>query len=308
MILERVKKTMRTVVAMKAYYLMFLPVLLYFVIFHYLPMYGITLAFKEFRINLGILGSPWVGFENFKTIMSGPDIGRVLYNTVVISFLKVVVAFPIPIIFALLINELRHKRFKVTIQTISYLPYFMSWVILGSFVIEILSPSRGVINYIITLFGGETIYFMSKPEYFKMIAFVSYVWQSVGWNSVVYLAAIAGIDSEQYESAHVDGANRYQLARYITLPSLKPTILVLFILGLGGILNAGFDQVLNLYNPAIISKSDILDTYIYRMGIESFQYSISTAVSVFKNVVGLIMVLSANMVVKKMTHGEQGIW
>ncbi len=302
------KKPLRSLYNMRYMYLMFLPVLLYFILFHYVPMYGITLAFKDFKINEGILGSPWVGLANFRAVFAGNDFYNVMGNTLVISVLKIVCGFPFPILFALLLNEISSKRYKSLVQTVSYLPYLMSWVILGAIVLELLSPSRGVFNYIITLFGGDPVYFVTRPDHFRGILVISSVWQSVGWNSVIYLAAIAGIDAEQYESAYIDGAGRYQLARYITLPSILPTVAVMFILSLGGILNAGFDQVFNLYNPSVYNVSDIVDTYVYRMGLANFQYSISTAVNVFKNVIGFALTLASNFIIRAMSRGEYGIW
>lgn len=302
------QKTVRTMINMRYLYLMFLPVLVYYILFHYMPMYGITLAFKDFRISEGINGSPWVGLKNFQTIFAGYDFYKVLKNTVIISVLKIVCGFPFPIIFALLLNELQSRKYKSVIQTISYLPYLMSWVILGSIIIEILSPSRGMINYIITSLGGESIYFMTKAEYFRSILVISGIWHSVGWNAVIYLAAIAGIDVEQYQSARIDGAGRFQMARYITLPSILPTIAVMLILSMGGILSAGFDQIFNLYNASVYKVADVIDTYVYRMGLANFQYSISTAVNVFKNFVGLILTLAANLFIKKLSSGDYGIW
>jgi putative aldouronate transport system permease protein len=271
-------------------------------------MYGVTLAFKDFSISKGILGSPWVGFKHFQKLFAGYDFYQILSNTLRISILKILIGFPVPIILALLLNEIYKKNFKKVVQTISYLPHFISWVILGGLIIEMLSPSRGVVNYILTLFGTKPIYFLTSPEWFVPIVIITHVWQSAGWSSVIYLAAIAGIDAEQYESAYIDGATRYQRVKYITVPSIMPTIAILFILGLGNILNAGFDQIFNLYNPSIYSVADIFDTYVYRTGLANMQYSFTTAIGLFKNGIGMILILGANYLVKRFGNKDYGVW
>ncbi len=302
------KKRLKSFAKMKYYYLLLAPVIIYFVIFHYVPMYGITLAFKDFSIREGIIGSPWIGLKNFNKLFSGYDFYEILNNTLRISLGKIIFGFPAPIIFALMLNEIYRRGFKRVIQTISYLPHFISWVILGGIIMELLSPTRGAVNYILTLFGAEPIYFLATPKYFRPVVIVTAIWQNVGWNSVIYLAAIAGISTEQYESAYMDGANRFQTAIHITLPSIMPTIVILFILGLGNVLNAGFDQIFNLYNSSVYSVADIFDTYVYRMGLANMKYSFSTAVGLFKNVVGLVLILGTNFIVKKLGDGEYGIW
>lgn len=305
---NRVVKYFKTMVKMRYYYLLFLPVFIYFIVFHYAPMYGVTLAFKDFSISKGILGSPWVGFKHFQKLFAGYDFYQILSNTLRISILKILIGFPVPIILALLLNEIYKKNFKKVVQTISYLPHFISWVILGGLIIEMLSPSRGVVNYILTLFGTKPIYFLTSPEWFVPIVIITHVWQSAGWSSVIYLAAIAGIDAEQYESAYIDGATRYQRVKYITVPSIMPTIAILFILGLGNILNAGFDQIFNLYNPSIYSVADIFDTYVYRTGLANMQYSFTTAIGLFKNGIGMILILGANYLVKRFGNKDYGVW
>lgn len=304
----RLKAVYKRVVKMRYFYLLLSPVIIYFIVFHYLPIYGITLAFKDFNMAEGILKSPWAGFKHFERLFSSPSFYEVLANTVVISFLKLVFSFPAPIIFSLLLNEILHTQFKKVIQTISYLPYFISWVVLAGIIMEILSPSRGIVNYFITLFGGNSVYFLAEPAYFRAILVITHIWQAVGWGSVVYIASISSIDSEQYESAYIDGANRFQIIRYITLPSIKPVIIILFTLSLGGILNAGFDQVFNLYNPMVYKVGDILDTYVYRVGLINMDYSFSTAVGLFKNVIGLSFVITGNLIIRWATNKEQGLW
>jgi len=287
-------------------YLLMLVGIAYFLVFRYVPMYGVLMAFKDFKYKLGILGSPWIGFTHFKRILGNPGFYEVLLNTFEISFLRLICGFPMPILFALLLNELRWGRFKKTVQTISYLPHFLSWVVLGGIFTELFSPSRGVTSYLLKLFGTTPIYFLADPSWARIIVVVTGIWQEVGYNSIIYLAAISSIDQEQYEAAHVDGARRWQQAIRITLPSLAPTITILLILGMGGILNAGFDQIFNLYNPATYKTLDIIDTYVYRHGLIDMDYSYSTAVGLFKNLVGLCLMLSTNFVVKKVNGS--GIW
>jgi putative aldouronate transport system permease protein len=271
-------------------------------------MYGIVIAFKNYTFAEGILGSKWVGFANFKRLFSSPLFYNILKNTLNISIQRIIFGFPAPIILALLINELQHLKFKRIVQTVSYLPHFISWVILAGIIKELLSPTRGAINGLRVILGKEPIHFLAEPAYFVGVLIISGIWQSVGWGTIVYLAAIAGIDMEQFDSAYIDGANRFQMIWYITLPSIKSVILVLFILGLGGILNSGFDQIFNLYNAMVYSVADVIDTYVYRIGLINMEYSFSTAVGLFKNVIGFILVISSNYIVRKLSGGEQGIW
>ncbi|WP_409346246.1 ABC transporter permease [Paenibacillus sp. MBLB4367] len=288
------------------YYVMLAPALICFLIFNYIPMYGVIMAFKNYRFIDGIIGSPWIGMENFNQLFDDIFFWRILRNTLVISGLHILFGFPAPIGLALLFNELMNGRFQKIVQTISYLPHFMSWVILSGIMIELLSPSRGALNFVITLFGGKPIHFLADPDTFVGVLVASHLWQSVGWGSIIYLAAIAGINQDQYESATIDGANRFQQMRYITLPSLIPVMTVLFILNVGGVMNAGFDQIFNLYNPAVYSVADIIDTYVYRIGLIDTKYGFSTAVGLFKNVVALVLVIGTNYIVKR--FNEYGIW
>lgn len=290
------------------YYLVLLPVLLYFILFHYMPMYGVTLAFKQFNMRMGILKSPWVGFDYFIRLFDSKKFWEVSINTLIISSLKLVFNFPAPIILAVLINEIGNVRFKKFVQTVSYLPHFLSWVVLSGIIIELLSPSRGAVNYILTLFGGEPVYFLTQPSMFRQIIVITAMWQTVGWGTIIYLAAISGIDLNQYEAAYIDGANRFQIIRRIIMPSILPVISIVFILNLGGILNAGFDQIFNLYNPMVYKTGDIIDTYVYRVGLVDMEYSFSTAVNLFKNVIGMVLVLITNFIVKRIGDGENALW
>lgn len=286
--------------------IMFIPVIVYFIIFKYVPMYGITLAFKDFRITLGILGSPWVGLDNFRDLFRFSTFTRAVRNTVTISLLKLVAGFPMPIILALILNEVRHIRFKKVVQTISYLPYFLSWVVLAGVFIQLFSPSTGVVNYVLGLFGIKPIYFLGDNKWFRTTMVVTSVWKDAGWGSIIYLAAISGIDLSMYEAAICDGATRFQRMWYITLPSIMPTITVLLILNIGHLLDAGFDQIFNLYNAAVYETSDIIDTYVYRTGMREMKYSLATAVGLFKNGIGFILVISTNFITRKIS--DTGVW
>lgn len=292
---------------MRAYYLMLLPFMAFIIIFKYVPMYGITLAFKEFRVRSGIMGSPWVGFKYFEQLFSALSFREVMANTLIISLLKLFLCFPVPIILALFINEIRNERAKKIFQTVSYLPHFISWVIAASFITDVLSLT-GPVNTIIEALGGTPIYFMADTEYFRGVLIVSNIWKNCGWGSIVYIAAITGVDQDLYEAAEIDGAKKLQKIWHITLPCIRPTILTLFILEVGKLLSAGFDQIYNLYSPAVYSVSDILDTYTYRQGILNQNYSYATAAGLFQNIVGFILIILTNLLVKKLSDGEEGLW
>ena len=287
-------------------YLFFLvPAVLLF-IFRYIPIYGIVIAFQDFRIGRGIMGSPFNNFAHFKNFFEGPFFFRLMRNTLVISFLKLGFGFPAPIILALLINELRNMSFKRTIQSVSYLPHFMSWVVLAGILIEVISPQRGILGYLYSLVGATAPNLLAEPRLFRGLLVVTEIWKEVGWGTVIYLAAMSGINPELYESAQIDGANRLQSALHVTIPSLAPVITILFILRLGDILDAGFDQIFVLYNPLVYEVADIIDTYVYRVGLQQRQLDFSAAVGLFKNVVGVVLLLTANVVIKRFS--EHGIW
>lgn len=286
---------------------MMIPGIVYFIVFCYGPMYGVVLAFKEFRITDGILGSPWAGFRYFEQAFKDPYFWKTVYNTLIISFGKLIVGFPAPIIFALLINELNHPRFKKVVQTFAYLPHFMSWVILGGIFFSLLSIN-GPINSILEFFGMEKIMFMGSKEHFRGILVLSDVWKSFGWGSVLYFAAIAGVDQEMFEASKMDGANKIQNIFYVILPAIFPVICINLILSLSGILNGGFDQVFNLYNESVYEVADIIDTYVYRLGLKNMQYSLSTAIGLFKSAIGLVMIVFVNFLVKKVGGKENALW
>ena len=288
--------------------LMFLPVIFALVMFHYIPMYGIIIAFKNFKLSKGILGSEWVGLLQFQKMLKMPSFKEVFGNSIKISLLKTLFGFPAPILLSLLINEINSMPFKKTVQTISYLPHFLSWVVLGGLFRNFLSPSTGFVNDIIKAFGGEPIFFIADPKYFVGVLIVTDIWKGVGWGTIIYLACIAGISPELYEAAKVDGANRLQRMLHITLPGLIPVISIQFILHSGSLVNAGFDQIFNLYNENVYRVADIIDTYVYRKGLIDQQYSFSAAVGLFKNVISFALVLMTNVIVKKLNSGEGGIW
>jgi putative aldouronate transport system permease protein len=286
--------------------LMLVPGVAYFLIFHYLPMYGLTIAFKDFRMDLGILGSPWVGLETFERLFSSRDFLQALRNTVVISLLHLGFGFFAPIILALLLHEVRMRTFVRTVQTMTYLPHFFSWVILGGIVIMFLSY-EGPVNMLLRMSGLEPVQFLTNDLWFLATLVMTGIWQSAGFGSVIYLAALSGISPSLYEAALVDGASRWQQMWHITLPALRPTIIVLFILSLGNFLNAGFDQIYNLYNPLVYNVGDIIDTYVLRR-LQTMDYSLATAAGFFKAVVGFLLIVMANTVARRLSDGEHGIW
>ena len=292
-----------------ALYLMLLPGLALIVIFCYGPMYGLQIAFKDYNIGLGIWDSPWVGWEHFQKFLTTDAATRALTNTIIISTLKLVFSFPMPILLALVLNEIGNQAFKRVAQTISYLPHFISWIIVASLMNNLLSPSTGVVNAIIQQFGGDPIYFLADKNWFRPILVITNIWKEIGWSSVVYLAALSGIDPSLYEAAIVDGASRIQRIARITLPSIMPIAVTMLILSMGSIMSAGFDQVFNLYSPQVYDVSDILDTYVYRRGLVDMSYSFSTAVGLFKSVVGLILVVAVNVIAKRLSPDhDAGLW
>lgn len=287
--------------------LLLLPTIVYFVVFKYVPMYGIVIAFKQYRFADGILGSDWVGLKYFSRMFSSASFTQVVRNTFVISFLKLFLAFPAPIVLALLFNDMSRPRFKKVTQTITYLPHFLSWVVLGAVIKDFLA-STGPINSLIQQAGSKPIVFLAQPGWFLTIVVASEIWQTIGWGSIIYLAAISGINPELYESAEIDGAGRLAQMFYITVPSLLHVITIMFLLRVGQIMDAGFDQLFNLYNPLVYSVGDIIDTYTYRVGLVQLEYSFSTAVGWFKNVVGLALMLVVNSLTRRLQTSEFGLW
>lgn len=290
-------------------YLLVLPSLLYFLIFHYVPMAGLVIAFKKvspFQGVEGILSAPWVGLTYFKKFFDSYYFGNLMGNTIVISLKRLLWGFPAPILLALLLNELQNQRYKKIVQTVSYLPHFISMVVLAGLVNTLLTTNGGLVNKLIVALGGEPVYFLGQPKYFQGVLVASGVWKEVGWGTIIYLAAMSGIDPALYEAAIVDGAGRFRRMWNITLPGISSIVVIMLILNVGRILNAGFEQILLLYSPAVYSVADVIDTYVYREGLINLQYSFTTAVGLFKSVVALILVVMANFVANRL--GEQGIW
>lgn len=274
------------------------PTIVLLFIFNYKPMYGVLLSFKQYNIKQGIIGSPWVGLQYFGRLMGSVQFRIAFRNTVFISLLKLIFTFPAPIIFTLLINEIPFRRFKKINQTVSYLPHFLSWVIVAALLNELLS-SDGAINDFIVLLGGRRSNLLTDEVLFIPLLLVSSLWKELGWGSIVYLAAINNIDPTLYEAAEMDGCSRIRMMRHITLPELLPTISILFLLRIGSILNAGFDQVYNMYNAMVMNVADIIDTYSYRIGITNLDYSMSTAIGLFKNIIGLMLMLIVNATINR---------
>lgn len=281
-------------------HMMILPGVIALFIFSYIPLYGIFIAFQNFNPAKGLFGdNPWIGLENFKYVFSLPNTGRVFANTLIIAILKIIIGTLVPIIVSLMLNECRNVTAKRTIQTAIYFPYFISWIILSGILLDILSPSNGIVNDVIKLFGGEPIYFLGDNRYFQGTLVVSDVWRNFGYNSVVYLAAITGIDMALYEAAAIDGANRWQQTWHVTLPGMATIVILMVILNMGNLLNAGFDQVFNLYSPQVYETGDIIDTMVYRLGLEQAKFGPSTAVGLLKSVVSFILISSAYLIAYK---------
>ena len=287
--------------------LMMLPGLALLIIYRYLPMAGLNIAFRHFSFARGIFGSRWVGFSNFQFLFTGhPDFFRIIFNTLAISLLKLCFYFPFPIVLALLLNEVSALRLKRCIQTVIYLPHFVSWVVFGSIIITFLTPNTGLVNQIIRLFGGTEIFFMTETRFFRPIVIISDIWKSAGWGSIIYLAALSSINPEYYEAAMIDGANRWQRIWHINIPCISDTIVVLLLLEIGRLMDVGFDQIFVLLNPTVFSVGDVLSTYIYRIGIGGANFSMTTAIGLFQSFVGLVLILTANFTCKKLF--DKNIW
>lgn len=275
-------------------YLMVLPGVLYFLVFRYFPMYGAVIAFKDYKVLEGFSGSAWAGLKHFRTIFSSPFFYNVLGNTLLISIYKLLVGMPAAVILALLLNEVRAAWFRRLVQTVTYLPHFLSWVVVFGVLLATLSPSSGLLNKGIVALGGQPVNFLASPAWFRSVLVVSDIWKDLGWSTIIYLAALAGISPTLYEAALVDGATRLQRIRYITLPGILPVIVLVTLLRIGNLLSAGFEQVFVLYNPSVYGVADIIDTWVYRQGIQGFQFSVAAAVGLFKGAVGAALLLSAN--------------
>jgi putative aldouronate transport system permease protein len=287
-------------------YVMLLPTILWLLIFLYKPMYGLQIAFKDYSIFRGIAGSPWVGLEHFATLFDNDQFLRALKNTIIISLYGLIFGFPVPIILALMFNEVLNQTFKKTAQTIVYLPHFISTVIIAGIVITAFSPSAGIVNTVLGWFGMEPVYFLTKPEWFRPIFIGTGIWQEAGFQSIVYLAAMAGVSPTLYESAVVDGASRWQMMWKITLPSILPTIIIMLIIRIGNMLEVGFEMIILLYQPATYETADVVNTFIYRQGIQDGQYDLAAAAGLFNAVVAFVLVMTANSISKR--YSRTSLW
>jgi len=296
----RVFKLGRDIWKHKEKYVMILPGFVWYIIFAYIPIYGLTLAFKTFRAQLGIFNSPWIGLANFNRVFADPAFLESIYTTLWINAGRLIFVFPVPILLALFFNEVRVKRSKKVLQSIFTFPHFLSWVIVASIMVNVLGR-HGLVNSLSgLLFGAAPVSFLGIPSYFRPIVYLTDIWKSAGWSAIIYLAAISGIDSEQYEASEIDGASRLQRMWFITVPNIKPTIIVLFIIAVGHLMSGGFDQIFNLSNPATMRVAETIDMYIYRITFRgSADFSFSAAVALFRSIINLSLLLSANVIIKR---------
>jgi putative aldouronate transport system permease protein len=283
-------------------YIFLVPALLYFLTFHYLPMYGLQIAFRDFSAGLGITGSPWVGLKHFLRFVHSYSFWRLIRNTIGISLYSLIVGFPAPIILALVVNEISSRKFKRLVQTITYMPHFISTVVMVSMIMIFLHPQYGIINSMTGILGLPSVHFMTQENMFKSIYVISEVWQRAGWGSIIYLAALASVDPSLHESAMIDGASRLKRIWHINLPGIKPTIVILFILNVGGLMTVGFEKMFLMQNPMNLASSEIISTYIYKVGLLRAQYSFSAAVGLFNSVINFILLLSANHLAKRINE------
>lgn len=300
------KSTWAYMLQHKWLYIMLLPGLLYFIMFRYVPMGGLVIAFKDYSPFAGIWDSAWCGFNNFKRFFDTPDFWKLFKNTLGISMLQLFLFFPAPIILSLFLNEVRHSGYKRVVQTLVYIPHFVSWVIVASLTYQLFNVTDGIVNIIIEAITGTTVDVLSKSSTFWGLIVGQVIWKETGYGTIIFLAALAGVDQEMYEAARVDGAGRWRLMWHITLPAIKGTIIMMLIMRVGGLLNTGYEQIFLMRNDLNVSAAEVFDTYIYTRGIEQGQYSFSTAAGMFKSVVGMIMVLTADKIAKLM--GESGLY
>lgn len=289
----------------RSLYLMIIPVLIFFILFHYKPMYGAIIAFKDYTPALGIAESPWVGWDNFTRFFSSVYFGRLIRNTILLSFYSLLFGFPAPIILALLLNEVKNKKFKGLTQTVTYLPHFISMIVVTGMLVDF-SMTSGLFNDIIELFGGERSPLLQNPDLYRTIYVASGIWQEIGWGSIIYLSALSGVDSQLYEAAQIDGAGKWKQLIHVTLPGIAPTIIIMFILKMGTLMNMGYEKTILLYNPATYETADIISSYIYRIGLLEQDWSYSTAIGLFNSVINLVLLLITNKIARKC--GETSLW
>lgn len=289
----------------RSLYLMVLPVILFYILFHYKPMYGALIAFQDYNPRLGFSGSEWVGFDQFNRFFTSPYFGRLVKNTLLLSVYGILFGFPAPIILALLLNELRAKRFKKTVQTITYLPHFISLVVVTG-IIKDFTQSTGLINDIIVMFGGERSSLIQNPALYRTIYIVSDIWQGIGWGSIIYLSTLSGVDQQLYEAASIDGAGRWKQLIHVTLPGIAPTIVIMLIMRMGQLLGTGYEKTILLYNEATYETADVIASYIYRVGILERNWSYSTAIGLFNSVINLALLIVTNKISKRVS--ETSLW
>lgn len=299
--LNSMRKKLKIMNRRKALYFMMIPGVVFLFVFNYMPMYGAIIAFKDFAIKKGIMASPWANpwYKHFAQFFKSPYCVRVLKNTLIISVLKIVITTPITILFAVAMAEVPSKGYRKVVQTLTYLPHFLSWIIVYGVFFSMLSESRGLINYLIKQITGSTINFMSSTKWFRPLLIFSDLWKENGWNAIVYLAAIIGIDSTLYEAAKIDGCNRWQMIYHITLPGIRSVVVIMLLLKVSSILDAGFDQVYAMYSTQVLSVGDIIDTWVYRTGIKQWNMSLASAVGLFKSVIGTLLLVSLNALARR---------
>lgn len=303
----RAQKPLGTRIAMNwDIYLLALPGLVLLIVFRYLPMYGVTIAFKDYNVIKGILGSDWIGLENFARLTASDAFRRAFRNTVTLSVLRMLFGMPVPILFALLLNEVNLVLFKRTIQTIVYIPHFISWVVIAGIFIDLLSPSIGLVNRAIELFGGEPIFFLTNLKWIRPVIVSTEVWKEFGWGAIIYLAAIMGTDQELYQAAAIDGAGRIRQTIHVTLPAIWGTFIVLLIMRLGSIMGANFEQIYTIYNPTVYAKIDVIDTYVFRTAFDTLDFGYTTAAGLFTQVIGCVLLMTSNTLVRRV--GGRGMY
>jgi putative aldouronate transport system permease protein len=300
------RRRMKRIWGNRYLYLLLTPCVIYFLLFNYAPMFGLVIAFQEFKYSKGIFGSPWVGLEQFRYLFGLSDFYRVLGNSITLSVLRLLMCFPVPIILSLMFNEIPFPRYKRVTQTMIYLPYFISWVVIGGILVNLLSPSWGIVNMFIKTLGGEPVFFLGKAQYFRGIALVSHVWKQAGWDTIIYLAAITAINPDLYEAATIDGASRLKRIWHVTLPGIRSTIVILLLLNVGSLMNNGFEQMKILQNGSNLQVSEVFETYTYRIGLVNGRLSFASAVGFFNSFVGFILLVCANFTVR--LCGEEGIF
>lgn len=297
-------RLMKEIIRHKSVYLLLLIPFVYYIVFKYIPIWNAQIAFKEYWAVEGVNKSPWIGFENFRTFISSYYFWPLIRNTIMYSIGKIVISLPLSIILAIAIYECTRETLRKTVQTLAYLPHFLSWVIMYGILLALLSPGDGIVNDVIKYFGGKPIDFLSNTKAFPWVVLLSDAWKEMGWSAIIFIAALMGIDISLFEAAVVEGASSFQRIKYITLPAIKPVIVTVLLLKLGTILNAGFNQIFMLYSPQVYSVADIIDTWVYRQGLLEFEFGLATAVGLFKGVIGMALIMFSNKLVSKMNDGS----